>query len=194
LPTHGPHWEVGTPKKGGQKDPAGRDRLQNGNQNLTTMNKLEILIRQNKRREVIESCKHQLSDLLGSPINETDFLSIERTDLLTNKFYNSFKSSNDKICERYSANDEKVGATIERLCLKFSDSAAYLITKQTEACGLIKVPVDKMLKKYIEIIELDGDSLCLLSTNESEGIYIDYFEETNEQGSSWYYEVCFWKL
>ncbi len=27
---HGPHWEVGTPKKGGQQDPAGRNRLQNG--------------------------------------------------------------------------------------------------------------------------------------------------------------------
>ena len=27
---HGPHWEAGTPKSGGQKDPAGRNRLQNG--------------------------------------------------------------------------------------------------------------------------------------------------------------------
>jgi RHS repeat-associated protein len=27
---HGPHWEVGTPKPGGQTDPAGRNRLQNG--------------------------------------------------------------------------------------------------------------------------------------------------------------------
>jgi RHS repeat-associated protein len=26
---HGPHWEVGSPKKGGQKDPIGRNRLQN---------------------------------------------------------------------------------------------------------------------------------------------------------------------
>ncbi len=27
---HPPHWEAGTPKKGGQKDPVGRNRLQNG--------------------------------------------------------------------------------------------------------------------------------------------------------------------
>lgn len=27
---HGPHWETGTPKPGGQQDPLGRDRLQGG--------------------------------------------------------------------------------------------------------------------------------------------------------------------
>lgn len=27
---HGHQWQAGTSKKGGQKDPAGRDRLQNG--------------------------------------------------------------------------------------------------------------------------------------------------------------------
>jgi hypothetical protein len=53
---------------------------------------------------------------------------------------------------------------------------------QTEICGLINVPIEKVLEKYKQVIELDGDSLCLLTEDENEGIYIDYYEETTESG------------
>lgn len=158
------------------------------------MSRLEFLIRQNKRSKEIENCKRQFVELLNSPVNEDDFLSLDKSDLLTSKFYDSYKKSNNKQCEKYSSGDEKLVLAIENLRLMFSGTEGYLITKQTETCGLLKVSIDKILKKYIEVIELDGDSLCILSIDESEGIYVDYFEEVNEEGSLWVYEVCFWKL
>lgn len=158
------------------------------------MSKLEYLIRQNKRTREIENCKGQFAELLNSPVNEDDFLPLDQTDLLTSKFYDSYKKANNKQCEVFSASDKKLGLAIDYLRSKFSQTQGYLITKQTEVCGLLKVSVDKVLEKYLDVIEIDGDSLCVLSIDESEGIYIDYFEEINEHSSSWTYEVCFWKL
>ena len=158
------------------------------------MNKLEFLIRQNKRKNEIENCKQRFSEIFGIQMSEQNFLSIEQTDLLTNKFYEGFKASLNKVCEKYSAGNKVMETDIRNLLLKFGDEEGYLITKQTEICGLIRVSADVVLAKYAEVIDLDRDSLGLLSIDETKGIYIDYFEETNELGSSWYYELCFWRL
>lgn len=158
------------------------------------MSKLEILIRQNKRKKEIENCKNLLIRILNIQITENDFLSFEQTDLLTTKFYNSYKIS-DKQCNKYlSRESQSLDKAINDLCTKFYNKNGYLITKQTEICGLINIPIIKILENYKQLIELDGDSLCILKDDETEGVYIDYFEETNEYESSWYYEVCFWKL
>ena len=158
------------------------------------MKKLEFLIRQNERRNEIENCKQQFSEIFGIQMSDEDFLSIEQTDLLINKFYENFKTSTNKVCEKYAVGNKLMSAAIRNLFLKFGDEEGYLITKQTETCGLIRISSDVALAKYIEVINLDGDSLGLLSIDQSKGIYIDYFEEANELGTSWYYELCFWEF
>lgn len=158
------------------------------------MSKLEFLIRENKKKKEIGSCKNQLTNILNIQIKEDDFLSLEQTDLLTSKFYDSYKIS-DKLCNKYLSSESRgLDEIIKDLCLKFYDKNGYLITKQTETCGLINVPIEKVLQNYKQIIELDGDSLCLLTEDENEGIYLDYYEENTVHKTSWYYEVCFWKL
>ncbi len=157
------------------------------------MNKLNLLIRQNKKKIEIENCKHALGEIMDIQLQENDFLSLEQTDLLTSKFYLSYKTS-DKLCNKYLSTDlKKLEEVIKDLCLRFNKNA-YLIIKQTETCGLIKISATKALERYKQFIKLDGDSLCLLMEDESEGIYLDYFEDTTEQKSRWFYEVCLWKV
>lgn len=159
------------------------------------MSRLKDLIRQNRREKEIGNCIKQLSKLLNVEVEKDDFLYIEETDLLTDKFYNSFKSSEHKLGMKcLSSEVEKLEEYIENIRIKFTDRGGYLITKQTEECGLLKVSIEKVLEKYKEVIKLDGDSLCILTTDEREGIYIDYFEENNNDFSLWYYELCFWKI
>lgn len=155
------------------------------------MSNLECLIRKNK----IENFGKHLSKILEMNVVENNFLDIEQTDFLSKKFYDSYKRSKDKICEKYASSEcQSLEKIIKSISLKFSNKMGYLIIKQTEECGLLKVSVESLLKKYREIIEFDGDSICILTDNEKEGIYIDYFEENNEIRSFWYYEFCHWEL
>ena len=158
-------------------------------------NRLEYLIKQNKRKKELGNCKNQFSKILNTTIQEEDFLNIERTVSLTKKFYESYKRSKGKICEKHpSSETEEVEKVIKKICSKLSTNDGYLITKQTEDCGLLRVSITNVLLNYAEVINFDQDCLCILTTDEREGIYIDYFEEANNDVFSWYYELCYWEV
>jgi hypothetical protein len=50
------------------------------------------------------------------------------------------------------------------------------------------VPISIALSQCTKILELDGDSLNIISTDLEKGILLDYFEEFGE----WYYELTAW--
>ncbi|MDO3644955.1 hypothetical protein [Mucilaginibacter sp. L3T2-6] len=47
-----------------------------------------------------------------------------------------------------------------------------MITKQSEICGAVKIPAIKALNNYKAIIELDGDSLNLITVDDSNHIHL----------------------
>ena len=57
------------------------------------MNKLNFLIRKNKRSQQILYCKEKLAQILGIQLSEKDFIPLEKTDLLSNNFYTSLRAS-----------------------------------------------------------------------------------------------------
>jgi len=158
------------------------------------MSKLSLLIRQNKGKKEIEKYKQNLSAIFEINISELEFISLELTDTITNAFFNSYKNSTKSFFKKYVGMDEEIlQKDLQEIKKNFRGEIGYLITKQSENCGLVKVPINIALDKYREIIELDGDSLCIFSLDGSTGVYIDYFEETNEGLSNFYYEVSIWK-
>lgn len=159
------------------------------------MNKKELLIRSNRRKKEFNSQKEAVEKVLNLQLNENDFLELQHSDNLRNIFFESFKDLSIKPCETYSAQEEdKILSYLDKLYSNFKELNGYLILKQSEIIGVISVSLSNILKRYKQIIEFDGDSLCFLSNDRSIGVYIDYFEENQNGRTGWYYEVCIWGL
>lgn len=153
------------------------------------MNRKELLIRQNEGRREIESYVSQLSSILDTAILKTDFIDLESTDELKLKFYESYKASSKSFNKIYTAEDV-LSNDIETLKHQFQEREAYLITKLSEICGAVKVPAIRAIDNYKSIIELDGDSLNLILTDDKTCFYIDYYEEDG----NFFYELSIWNM
>lgn len=157
------------------------------------MSKLELLIRENKGRKERAEYTRMLSEVLNLPILLSDFVDLETTDKLTKDFYEEYKKIPKSKKKVYGKDDRsKLDDTVDVLRESLIGEEGYLISKQSEYCGAVKVPIEKVLIHYLQLIELDGDSLCISSKNVTEGIYIDYYEEYTDDVLGYFYELTVW--
>lgn len=153
------------------------------------MNRKELLIRQNEGRREIDDYISKLSSILNTIIQRSDFIDLETTDELKQKFFEGYKTSSKIFNKTYSINEENaLNNDIITLRPQFQDKEAYLITKLSEICGAVKILAIKAIDNYKSIIELDGDSLNLISINGKTCFYLDYYEEYG----SFFYELSIW--
>lgn len=153
------------------------------------MNRKELLIRQNDGRAEIGNFISKLTLALGIKIEKANFLDLETTDKIKDKFYEGLNSKAKKINKTYNSNsEENLHGDIELIALELKDQEAYLITKQSEICGAVRIPAIKALHNYKAIIDLDGDSLNLITTNDLTYVHLDYYEEY----SNFFYQLFLW--
>jgi hypothetical protein len=76
----------------------------------------------------------------------------------------------------------------ERLAAELPTEAAYLMTKMSDYCGAVSLPLSTLLRHAGAIIRLDGDSLSVISLDHKEGLLIDYNRDDEDQN----YEVTIW--
>lgn len=156
------------------------------------MSKLELLIRKNKgKKEQVQYCE-RLNTILGTSLSQNDFIELEESDSIVNTFYASFKAKPKFFLRRYTLYEQ--GEIMDDLIKNLHQLGenAFLITRYTENCRLVKVPCDKAIQHYADIIDLDGDSLRLFSEDHKGGLYLDYFEEYNHGIQSNFYETAIW--
>jgi predicted class III extradiol MEMO1 family dioxygenase len=153
------------------------------------MNRKELLIRQNDGRRKIDNYISKLVAIFDLIIQKSDFLDLETTDEIKKRFYEGFSSSAKMFSKTYNSNDEEtLNNDVEIIALRLQGQEAYLITKESDICGAVKIPVIKALIKYKEIIELDGDSLNLITTDYLNYVNLDYYEEHGK----FFYQLSVW--
>jgi len=153
------------------------------------MNRKDLLMRLNQGRKEIDSYILKLNNALRFNIEKSDFLDLEKTDEIQRKFKESFKTSTKILNNTYTVGEK---ATLENdiktIAQQLQQKEGYLLTKSSETCGAVSMPVLIPLNNYDAIIEIDGDSLNLVATDYSNYIYLDYYEEHGE----FFYQLFFW--
>ncbi|RPD42844.1 hypothetical protein [Chitinophaga barathri] len=157
------------------------------------MNKMEYLIRKNRRKQEIVKYKQDLSLIFGKSFEDADFLDLEDSDMIISNFFNAYRTHENIIVKKYK---EECKSDLERdvniIGEQIVDNDGYLITSKSEICGVCLINIQTALRKYIALIELDGDSLCITSLDKEKGIYIDFFKEYEGDIEYSKYEVSVW--
>ncbi|HVW98381.1 MAG TPA: hypothetical protein VHA56_20610 [Mucilaginibacter sp.] len=153
------------------------------------MNRKDLLIRQNVGRKEIDNYISKLNNILHISLQKSDFLDLEKTDEIKNLFYESFNTSTMALNKTYN-DSESIALTndIEILAQQFQHKEVYLITKESEVCGAVKIPSVNALNNFMAVIKLDGDSLNLITTDYLSYIYLDYYEEYGK----FFYQLSVW--
>lgn len=134
-----------------------------------------------------------LSEALGAPISYAALESLIETDRLLASFrqgYQTAVSDNAVAYRRFFAagQTQRVLQMAERLAVELSTETAYFLTKMSDCCGAVRLPISILLRHAGPIIRLDGDSLSVISLDCKEGLVIDYNRDDEDQN----YEVTVW--
>ena len=155
--------------------------------------KTQMLIRMNRGRTAIPLFLAALSDALGDTLTQDALVPLAETDLLTQSFVDGYQAAiKDGVCRfrrLFSLNEEEVVfGIVQRLAERLQAEVGFLIAKQSEDCGAVKLPIALLLKHAASILRLDGDSLSALSLSGTEGVLLDYNADHEAQA----YEIAVW--
>jgi hypothetical protein len=152
------------------------------------MNRKELLLRQNRGRQVIDGYCKTLQQVLKSKVDVASFLTLPKTDEIAHLFFDTHKTAQKVFSKIYNADDDDVLESDVKKITLLRGKNAYLVNKLSELCGAAKVNADEAIENYKALIELDGDSLCLVSEDHKNFFYIDHYEENGR----WLYELSAW--
>jgi hypothetical protein len=154
--------------------------------------KLGHLLRLNQRRLSSPNFLRALGNAVGHVINDEQLLSFPETDDLFTEFSRGYGSTQD-LASGYRKTYERAHSDeVFRLCIclatKIAGDEARLLMKQSQVCGAVKMNADEILLNARSVIQLDGDSVSVLSWDRTEGILIDYNPDDVNQT----YELAVW--
>jgi hypothetical protein len=155
--------------------------------------KIQLLSRLNRRRLNLSHFLEELCQALDSPVESVSIVDLQQTDALITLFRQAYQNaiSGDIISYRrfFERREEQlVFHLADCIAKQLKNEYCYAFTKQSEDCGAFESNVANLLKRTIEMIEFDGDSISVLSLDLSQGILID----RNEGDSTHAYEVAIW--
>lgn len=76
---------------------------------------------------------------------------------------------------------------LQSLLNRAIDRELYLITQKSKFYGLVKVAKASLLDNFFQLAQLDGDSFCVFSFDQSRGIYLDFYIDDKV-----YFELTAW--
>jgi hypothetical protein len=134
-----------------------------------------------------------LSEALGEPIQASALVSVPESDALLEAFRNGYQRA---------INGEHVGHQVffrapeARRVFQLTDcladqtagERAFLLAKVRTECGAVVADISTLLRHAASVISFDGDSLCALSMDRTQGLLIDHNPDDIEQT----YEVAVW--
>jgi hypothetical protein len=134
-----------------------------------------------------------LTEALGEAIPHEAFVSLTETDRILESFRQGYQAAVSEGVVAYrkffaGGQAQHVFRMAERLAAELPTEAAYLMTKMSDYCGAVSLPLSTLLRHAGAIIRLDGDSLSVISLDHKEGLLIDYNRDDEDQN----YEVTIW--
>ncbi len=130
---------------------------------------------------------------MGSQINETSIIDLEKSDIIIDKYYKQYEDSRTEgkifLKKIPAANIDEIKSTYDFVIEEFDDEV-YYFNKDSKYYGAFIIPIEYFIKDevFFALIGLEGDSFNLVSKDFKKGILIDFFEED----FNWFYEFNKW--
>jgi len=154
----------------------------------------ELLIRENRGRRERGKYAEALSIILNRTISDSDFVDLTASDEVCKSFFDTYKMKSNESKKVYPKDHvEDLKRELISNEVNFRDIELYLISKQTNYCGCVKISFSEIIDCFSELIELDKDSLFLCSKDSDYGLGIDSYEEYDGGFIGYYYELVIWK-
>lgn len=157
--------------------------------------KLNLLIRKNQQRLKIPLIKKGIQSALNLTLSDKDFVDIEATDLIVDRFSQSFQDNGRFNSILFSENDAReLDNIMNKIVKKYKNQIGYLLLSNARECGAIKMDFESPIRLWQELIRFDGDSFSLLSLDMKDAIHLDYFEGYVIDANEFFYELTEWKV
>ena len=155
--------------------------------------KISLLTRTTRGRAAAGSFLASLSEALGEAIEASAFVSLPESDALLEAFRNGYQRAihGEQVCRRAlfrAPEAQHVFQLTDWLGDQTAGERVFLLAKLQADCGAVVVDISTLLRHAASAIRFDGDSLCAMSMDQTQGILIDHNPDDIEQT----YEVVVW--
>lgn len=134
-----------------------------------------------------------MSEALGEPIEASALVSLPESDALLEAFRNGYQRviNGEPLGHRafFRAPEARhVFQLTDCLADQTAGERAFLLAKVRTDCGAVVADISMLLRHAASVISFDGDSLCAMSMDRTQGLLIDHNPDDIEQT----YEVAVW--
>ena len=153
--------------------------------------KIKLLSRSSKGKDLLPGYLLSLSDAVGSRIAREMLTGLQERDLLEAHFrrgYSESKASGRVFSTTYSLDGRSAVIRTVTCFADWLDEIVFLLLKESEYCGAVRMHGRDLLRHCAEILVLDGDSVRILSEDHSQGFLLDVTADDPE----FYFELTLW--
>jgi hypothetical protein len=156
------------------------------NESKSKKEHMNILIRKNRGKKALE----KLGNIILKSTNITDlyFTTLEERDILWESFCTLYKNEKARQIFKIEDQDEnrKIVQIFNQLVRSNEKFSGYVFFNQFKDIGALKIDTPLFFKNAAALLNIDGDSLCILDVDLGNGILVDHYE--SDDGSGWTYE------
>lgn len=144
--------------------------------------KLQMLLRQNEGRSKRPHFVNRLTDLLGCTLQDSDFLSLEKTEKLREMIIELWHDAN----KQQFVNVQDAQEFIKQLNIP-KEMTGFMLLSISEYIGAMNVGVTEMVSKLAELFKIESDTISFCDASGAFFLGIDFFEDFGD----WKYEVAY---
>ena len=154
--------------------------------------RIGLLSRAAKRKLMLSEYLPCLASAIESEVMPAMLTDLQERDLLLELFRKGYRATKEPPAASFSrtyAAEHKDAVFSAIACIGCQlNGFAYLLTKQSEFCGAVKVHVDSVLRRCGSVLAIDGDAVMLLSDDRTQGLLLDFSADDPEST----YELTVW--
>jgi|KBSMisStaDraftv2_1062788.scaffolds.fasta_scaffold247460_2 hypothetical protein len=155
--------------------------------------RLSLLARENLGRRERPVFLTDLSAALGNDVEIAHLADLLLTDVLEGKLTEQYQAlvrgSGSGFLRTYSTQQSaRLFDMTKQMSLKIGRNRAYLLTKRSNTCGAVIVQADSAISRAKSLVALDGDSLRLVSEDQTQGLLLDWRADDPSEA----YELAVW--
>lgn len=155
--------------------------------------RIAALSRMNRGSALQPTFLAELSAALSTPVTPTQLLDLAQTDSVRNLLsqgYRTVLENRQPSFRKFFSRDQvsHLLYLIDCLAVRLGSEKVLLHLKSSDLCGAIFSEAQIVLSRPREVINLDGDSLNILSLDKQQGIILDFNPDEFEE----HYELSIW--
>lgn len=149
--------------------------------------KMKILLRKNNGKLILKDLMNNI--FVQTNLKKLNLTSLEERDILWEKFCFLFKNETSRCVIKIENQQDsfKIRNYFLHVSTAIEKINCNLFLSHFEDIGAIKFNTKSLFKNTYSLLEIDGDSVFVISDDLKNGIMVDYYE--SDKGSGYTYEV-----